>query len=152
MPFWILIALGITFITGSHVILRSINSLITMDRNVLFLAVILIRPPAGLCGGTAGEGPRDAETQHPAEERGVDAMRSSQLLPPPQNQPVTPNPEERCRHADPTTKPQRLSKRRSMIRVQPSQPQLQVDQLFLLRLSTVSAYITCRECGSVPLA
>jgi len=43
------------------------------------------------------------------EERGADTMRSCQLLPPPQKQPVTPNPEERCRHADPTTKPQRLS-------------------------------------------
>ncbi|KAI2651289.1 Protein phosphatase 1 regulatory subunit 14B [Labeo rohita] len=59
--------------------------------------------------GVAGESPRDAKTQHPPEERGADAVRSPQLLPPPPNQPVTPNPGERCRHADPTTKPQRLS-------------------------------------------
>lgn len=47
-----------------------------------FYVIILPLAPAGLCGGAAGEGQRDAETEHPTEERGADTMRSCQLLPP----------------------------------------------------------------------
>lgn len=125
------------------------------DWNVqkIFLLELLNEwPPAGFCGGAAGESSRHAEIQHSPEERWADAMRSHQL--PSHHHKTILSLQTQRRNADMQTQPLYNSVcQTELIDRSPANVSCRlITPTVLLCLSTVSAYITCRECGSVSLA